>query len=1481
MMPPRNVNTYTKSRDDLRKESLSNSVNYISHKTVIITHVREEAMMNVVELIEKRKFKAIEKNVNAKRLECFFFSFLRLNNLYKGKNKNILKIWKIITRENGLFSKYNEYDFVNFKYVCEFIMSILGDKNGNNECGGDILKKKNVTEMYSSNGRAVVDMFLYQLVRIILYCSRHVGVYSGEVEDKKGDQQDYQRDDFHTFADIVVINEQGEFEILFNKIHPLIYNTYVQNMVADVVSNPLINANECFLRYVLYVMYKIYINGRDALFFYFIIYTKWKKIKSNIVNTNDLTIHRKVCHYVKKRNRKTIWSFKILRRFLFNLSDRVTIHNFVRFIFSYLRSQLITICPNDWEKEIVSYKKEKNAFEFSLFVDASIRDLAPDISPLLNYDLKKIKNIIRSEQAEGYDLYTLLHIVNISHCDDHTMLKCYLIALTKCVYSFDMSTKNGENVLLKMRDIYLNRSEHQNSNTNGYTYREEDVNLQVLKKETFYTLDCVLNHIYICCYIIVNSRKNFFVKYDDVEENVESDKCLYNYCHYSDVNYVSNYLGSSLSGEHMVRRKYVTMVALLLHMKVISIDDIWSFRLLRLVENNIFFHILNMFRYRKKNVLFCLTLSNLLKVKYEAMLAALEKQEKWALEKRELEKWDQGMHVQAQVQGQACTHKGESNRCGISMHLTPRGPFYMESLGKESLLILQSRRKEVKEYASKENRLFDILTFLAMDIQKSMIRLPLKVLKSIFKEIFKYLSKPIHDVKKRIHDYFSSMCLRIVFYLFELIFVLSSHIYYLGEVYTVDDYNVKFYLFSFYFNLIDVYINFVEKYNARNNTFVYSLLNYHFVRAFLFLFDYTSGVDMNEKIENNYMDETTTPKYNQSKRKLFFQIYTDGYLLSNEQEKISSPVNHLACIEDMNMFRQNYTKYVTHRERNDNILMEESNFDETFSQYVHTIMSSFLRNNKREVNYNLYTLLMYAIAKLHVSYSYRYREVNYLPILHILPWKSCLLYAVKNTLFSSYFFQKFYESLQILLPEIAIEQIGTDFNCAAADVGKPGEVVTLMHCIQGIGDNNPTWEECIPWDTSILTQVVLAREIIHTIFFTENGEITDVGKLETLWRCSNLLKSCVFLIIFIEIYFLGKMKLSTVRMKRNIFMKIIHNMFDEQMCSYYISIFQNPLNFFLKCSKIFCQRLIVYDYMDTLVLFIFTKLYHYLSLIPPKLSPQDFLPISVDDITSLQETAIAQFIMDLRREEVLPVEASPVEASPGVTYSPATTATATATSCIPDVSREAIFSNLPFFLKKMDVLVKTFGTNCLNSVCESGFNMKSAFYLSFYMTPPIFANIFYCLNNNIMAIVSENFQLDDNIKYYEHVHVKKGEYTLEAYNILDKTLFYLQIVVFYLIVNANNKLLNLNTYMQNVCTYFINCLQMHEKPHVHKFILASIPTMLQYFYFFPSFIPNVMLPLAQITGTQDEFAKRVTHFRVQITAVLEASYRHGGNDGGT
>ncbi|KNC36592.1 hypothetical protein PFLG_01931 [Plasmodium falciparum RAJ116] len=189
-----------------------------------------------------------------------------------------------------------------------------------------------------------------------------------------------------------------------------------------------------------------------------------------------------------------------------------------------------------------------------------------------------------------------------------------------------------------------------------------------------------------------------------------------------------------------------------------------------------------------------------------------------------------------------------------------------------------------------------------------------------------------------------------------------------------------------------------------------------------------------------------------------------------------------------------------------------------------------------------------------------------------------------------------------------------------------------------------------------------------------------------------------------------------------------------------------------------------------LISFIFTKLYNYLSLIPPKISPDDFLPLNEKCVDNKNVKA----------------DDNTVELNKSTNF---------------------IFEDLKFFLKKMDIFVKTFNINSLNSICESGFNSKSAFFLCFYMTPSIFANIFYYLNNNITAIVNESFNLEENIKYYEHVHVKKTEYTLEPYNIIDKTVFYFQIVVFYLIINTNNVLMDNSNYLENVCSFFSKCLK--------------------------------------------------------------------------
>ncbi|EWC75341.1 hypothetical protein C923_04016 [Plasmodium falciparum UGT5.1] len=91
---------------------------YNSYNIIVLVFTYEELNMNVlmdiIELIEKRKFKYIDKNVKLKKY----------NNLYKGKNKYVLKIWKRLINENNYFDKYKEFSFVNFRYVCEFLLNI-------------------------------------------------------------------------------------------------------------------------------------------------------------------------------------------------------------------------------------------------------------------------------------------------------------------------------------------------------------------------------------------------------------------------------------------------------------------------------------------------------------------------------------------------------------------------------------------------------------------------------------------------------------------------------------------------------------------------------------------------------------------------------------------------------------------------------------------------------------------------------------------------------------------------------------------------------------------------------------------------------------------------------------------------------------------------------------------------------------------------------------------------------------------------------------------------------------------------------------------------------------------------------------------------------------------------------------------------------------------------------------------------------------
>ncbi|CRH02712.1 conserved Plasmodium membrane protein, unknown function [Plasmodium relictum] len=1507
--------------------------------------------MDIIELIENRKFEVIVKNVKIKKLEKYFFCFLRYNNLYKGKNKYITKIWKSITNEKEYFNKFNDFVFVNFKYICNFLINISHKLNDDEY--KELISKKIIGN--KTCNATIVEVFLIQLYHVIHHNSNILKKKNIEEVEKtfnirhcKDNENgtsicnEYINKNFIIFSNIIFINENKEFEILFNIIHPLIYNTYISNLVKDKVESSILNINECFLQYMIYILYTIYMKNKDILFFYYLIYKNLKKVRKNIINNKQILTELKIIKFIKKKFNKVINDFKCLRIFLLNISDSNTIHNFVNFILIFLHNHLISISSDKWENDYISYKEENNLFEFSFFVYLSIQDLCINGSSIFNYNIQKIKNFLKNEQTILFDIYMFLYFINNSNCDNYVKLKLILLCLIKWNVLSDLLKKNDENLFLKIEDTIYNdliekknnelnynqsdsnnidninsnsnsnnnindnnKSNNNNNNTknSNMSYREkkkemiENNNYKkniykyisnylknndelinfYLKKKNFYNFGYILKYIYICCYNNINNKKEYFIKYDFFEkiENIY----MYNYSVYSDVSYSSNYLSTNINDD-IIKSNYINIISILLHMNIININDIWSYYLLNLIENNYFFQILNFFKYKKKNVLFYLTISTFLKINYESIYTFMSIKELNHVKKNSF----------------------EINFCV---------QFYEDKMKEEYFLKINSLRKEIVEYASNENRILDILCFLSMNISKEIIKLPLNILKNIFKEIFKYLSKPIHDVKKSINNYFSNMCLRIAFYIFELIFIISSYIYYSNEVENIEDYNKKFYIFSFYFNLIDVYVKFVEKYNKKNNSYILSFLNYEFIQAFLLFFNYSSStkkiindsfyaVKKKQKKGNSSKEEKTSLfenfsnriifNYNKNKKnETFFENCSSNYLICNKQ-KNTLPSNRLNNIENYYYQNQNNKKLeemflnTKQKENISRLMIKQKILDESYSNYITSIILKFIENNNGHINCYFYTLLMYAIAKLHLSHNYRYREINYLIILHILPWGSCLNFSIRNSQLSCFFFQKFYECVQNLLPEIVIEHFQDDLdfnftinktnvllNCFNKEKQKKenfereffnkemnNENYGTSNNKESMLENNKekNYNELDKYNLEIMNvyeQIINGTYAIKMLFFSENYRNIDICYLNKIFK-SNVLKNCLLITTFINIYFLKKQE----PFFENNFIDVIRSIFDEQVSSYYISIFQNPLNFFLNCSKRFCELLVQYDCLDSLLSFIFMKLYYYLSLIPPKLSPEDFLPINVEDITSLQETAVAQFLLNIKKENLKKDEIQ--EENPPIKS---------------DSCNNLIFQDLNFFLKKMDILVKTFSLNCLNSLCESGFNEKSAFYLSFYITPTIFANIFYYLNNNIMAIVNENFNLEDNLKYYEHIHIKKKEYTLEPYNIIDKTIFYLQMVVFYLIINANNKLMNTSNYIQNVSIYFTKCLQTHTKAYVDKLIILMIPIMLQYFYFFPSFIPSVIVILSEIPNYENEFSKEIIKFENKIKRILEVSYKLG------
>ncbi|VWU53324.1 hypothetical protein HEP_00528200, partial [Hepatocystis sp. ex Piliocolobus tephrosceles] len=187
--------------------------------------------------------------------------------------------------------------------------------------------------------------------------------------------------------------------------------------------------------------------------------------------------------------------------------------------------------------------------------------------------------------------------------------------------------------------------------------------------------------------------------------------------------------------------------------------------------------------------------------------------------------------------------------------------------------------------------------------------------------------------------------------------------------------------------------------------------------------------------------------------------------------------------------------------------------------------------------------------------------------------------------------------------------------------------------------------------------------------------------------------------------------------------------------------------------------------------------------------------------------------------------------------------------------------------------------------------------------------------NNIKALTNDRHYLEQNLDYYKKICISKKNrdcdsgasvsastsasasvfasasvatsvsatdaITLEPYNILDKTLFHLQLVVFYVIINAGNKLINIKKYLGKICTYFNECLVLaYTEEYLKTFIISITPTMLRYFYFFPSYIHSVLSIISSNINDYEksEFLEHIQMFQRKVTAILATSYKYSKDD---
>ncbi|KJP88061.1 hypothetical protein AK88_02336 [Plasmodium fragile] len=1466
--------------------------------------------MNVVELLEKKHFKAIERSVQRKKLKKFFFAFLRFNSLYKGKNKAVGKLWKDIAAGGEYLDTIKNFSFVNFKYVCEFVKRLgegasppewVNGQDGLDSLEWPCLPPTTVPDDMERDPQSIADLFLVQLFRVVrLHASvkkgwaqksgntKCEGPLEGEGEEEGAfTDEDKPSMGIPQINDIIFINEKREFEILFSLIHPLVHNIYATNLVADVMmKSPTLDMDKCYMQLLISVLLHLYKKKKDVLFFYFIIYKKWKKVKKNISNSVEIIMEWEAIKLFVRKNKKDIYDFKCLRYFLLNLCDRSAIHRMLKYVFSFLRDIFLFNHPNSWEMDFWTYRKESNFYEFAFFLYLSVEDLCDEEFVFFVPPLEKIKKLLQCEQQScaTMDIYLVLHFIDKCDCELSVKLRLILVSLIRCANSPDLFRQNEENFFRALvepaRAQLLGGSpphgspppEHRRIAHFVSTYMsdKDELIMRTTRKESFFNSSCIIKYVHMNCYNIVNNRKEYTVKYEHLESDLEAPTAHpYEYNLHSDVTSYKNYLSSSVNGNTC--RKYATLVSVVLHMNLLRLSDVWSFTLTKLVENNLIFQLMNLLRLRRKSSLLCLIISSLLKVRYEMV--------------QEYVRAESGGATNVSGSGNVPLGGGLASGLASGLPYDLDGDPRVDLRGPE-LAKRRALRKDVMEYATNENKLMDILCYLSMEVKKDLLKLPLIIIKFLFKNIFKYLSKPIHDVKKSIRHYFDRMSLRISVYLFELIHKMSACIYYQGEVHSLDHYRKKFLLFPIYFIVVDVYVQFAEKYNEKNNAVLPSLLNYNFVQGFLFLFDYPrgtlttlgSGLSRRNRVKdavNPFLGEADESRTRGGKKSQLLRRACTDYCLTwggSQRGKTPPPRCSVTQMDDVNLLKHSHYSYL------DVSQTESSTSSEDHSQDILFIMKKFIEANPNQVCCYLYTLLMYAIARVHTSVCYRYMEINYLIMLHVLPWKTCLNFCRRDSQLSCFFFQKWYECVHALLPEIILTQFSSGGVNNEMDEEENGHCYLTCDGVDTcIGDPSGSYP-LVESSNGLYAHIVKARDAMRRLFLgaTENNSVVCAPDDAIIMGLeSSLLRNCLLVVTFIEVILLnggGAMEsglhlggssvgdLDPPTPMRN-FTQLMKHLLDEQLCAHYISIFQNPLNFFLQISPKYAELLVTHNFLDSLACFIFTRLQSYLSLIPPRLCAEDFLPLKVEDITALQETAVAQWVLSLRSGEEADTkcQAGKVE----------------------HTKRDAgpILGDLNFFLKKMDALVKTLSESSLQSLCESGFDTQSAFYLSFYVRPTTFHTVFHYLASSMMAITSDSFNVEENINYYKNIYIKEKETVLKPYNVLDKTTFYTQLVVFYFIVHAKNNRIEVEGYKKNLCCYFKGCLQRCFRPYLDHFVSSILPVMLHFYYFFPSFIPELLSALMEIELKEEneQLCRELSQFEKRVRRVLEVSYVHSAD----